>query len=358
MSELTNIRIVDIARKAGVSAGTVDRVIHNRGRVSQTKRELVERALAEMNYEPNMAARFLASKKRYSIAIVIPVFSEGQYWALVHHGMERAWDELRRYNIDIRYFFFDQYNAQSFIALIDEVSTSAFDGVVMATLTGEPAIELSRNLDLHRIPYIYIDANIAHQNNLAYFGCDSFSGGAMAARLLLNEVGRDASLFFAHIRYHNRPVSVQMTARQKGFESYLQSIHYQGEVFSMDLYPDDHCGNVSRLQKLIKHSGKQLGGMVFNSGIHELVKVVESLEDQDKRRIHLGGYDAIDKNVLALRHNEVAFLLSQRPEIQGYDAVKALGNHFLFGQITEKMNFMPIDILISENIEFYHNYKL
>lgn len=34
MEEPKNIRIVDIARMAGVSIGTVDRVLHNRGRVS------------------------------------------------------------------------------------------------------------------------------------------------------------------------------------------------------------------------------------------------------------------------------------------------------------------------------------
>lgn len=37
--EFSNIRIVDIAKMAGVSVGTVDRVIHNRGRVSEEKQE-------------------------------------------------------------------------------------------------------------------------------------------------------------------------------------------------------------------------------------------------------------------------------------------------------------------------------
>ncbi len=37
--EFSNIRIVDIAKMAGVSVGTVDRVIHNRGRVSEENRK-------------------------------------------------------------------------------------------------------------------------------------------------------------------------------------------------------------------------------------------------------------------------------------------------------------------------------
>ena len=40
--EFSNIRIVDIAKMAGVSVGTVDRVIHNRGRVSEENRKKVQ----------------------------------------------------------------------------------------------------------------------------------------------------------------------------------------------------------------------------------------------------------------------------------------------------------------------------
>mgnify|MGYP000166716285 CR=1 FL=1 len=43
-----NIRIIDIARMAGVSTGTVDRVLHNRGRVSEEKRAKVEKVLKEI----------------------------------------------------------------------------------------------------------------------------------------------------------------------------------------------------------------------------------------------------------------------------------------------------------------------
>ena len=45
------IRIKDIAERAGVSVGTVDRVLHKRPNVSQKAREKVEKALAEMDYQ-------------------------------------------------------------------------------------------------------------------------------------------------------------------------------------------------------------------------------------------------------------------------------------------------------------------
>lgn len=61
--EFSNIRIVDIAKMAGVSVGTVDRVIHNRGRVSEENRKKVQAILEMVHYQPNLMARSLAVSK-------------------------------------------------------------------------------------------------------------------------------------------------------------------------------------------------------------------------------------------------------------------------------------------------------
>lgn len=65
------IRIKDIAIKAGVSVGTVDRVIHGRSGVSESSKKKVEEILKQMNYQPNMYASALASNKN----IIWHVFS-------------------------------------------------------------------------------------------------------------------------------------------------------------------------------------------------------------------------------------------------------------------------------------------
>jgi LacI family transcriptional regulator len=63
-----NYTIKDIARMAGVSAGTVDRVMHNRGEVSEATLKKVQKVLKEIDYHPNMFAIGFGSQKRYQIA--------------------------------------------------------------------------------------------------------------------------------------------------------------------------------------------------------------------------------------------------------------------------------------------------
>ncbi|EJW92983.1 protein containing Bacterial regulatory protein, LacI domain protein, partial [gut metagenome] len=60
-----NYRIKDIALLAGVSTGTVDRILHNRGKVSEESRRKIEDVLKKINYQPNLIARSLALKKSY-----------------------------------------------------------------------------------------------------------------------------------------------------------------------------------------------------------------------------------------------------------------------------------------------------
>lgn len=62
--------INDVAKHAGVSIKTVSRVMNNEPSVRQPTREKVQASVAELNYQPNLAARNLAGTKSFSIAYV------------------------------------------------------------------------------------------------------------------------------------------------------------------------------------------------------------------------------------------------------------------------------------------------
>jgi len=358
MENNTNIRIIDIAKLAEVSPGTVDRVLHNRGKVSPEKRAKVEKVLKELNYEPNMVARVLASKRIYRIAVLTPVFTEGEYWELVCEGIDKATAELRKFNLVTVYFQYNQYDRRSFDKAVNLFKEEAFDGVLIATQFGEKVIQLSKELDEKEIPYIYIDSDISGQNDLSYFGGDSFASGVIAAKLLVGEVGKEADIFFAHIRFKYKEISVQMKTRELGFMDYLNKHHFNGKIHQVEIDPENYAESIRQLENIVDKSQGLVGGIVLNSRIYELIRLTDKMNAVMRSRIRLIGHDAIDANLEALEEEKVSFILSQRPEVQGYDAIKALGNYFLFKQTPEKVNYMPIDILIKENMEFYNNYKL
>ena len=116
--ESPNIRIIDIAEMAGVSVGTVDRVIHNRGRVSEENEKKVRAILEKANYQPNLMARSLASKKQYHFLAITPSFKPGEYWEAISEGIDKAASETEFYNVNVTKLFFDQYDNHTFDAIV------------------------------------------------------------------------------------------------------------------------------------------------------------------------------------------------------------------------------------------------
>lgn len=358
MPEKSNIRIVDIAKLAGVSVGTVDRVLHNRGRVSEEKRIKIEKVLKELNYEPNLVARLLASKHKYTLAAIIPSYIEGDYWSSVSEGIDRAVGELRKFGISVEYLLFDQARKESFVQISTALNEKNYDGVLLATLFTDYVVDLSRILDEKEIPYVYIDSNIPQQKNLAYFGADSFMSGSIAAKLMLIETGKKSDIIIAQI-INNKEVSTQMQNRELGFRDYLEKNGFAGEIHRLEMKPDDYIESLKKIDKIVTTSKSTVGGIVFNSRIYEFVYLLDQLETKSLQdKIRLIGYDTIPRNVEAIKKDRISYLIGQHSQAQGYEGIRYLGNYLLFNQSANKMNLMPIDILIKENIDYYHNYQL
>ena len=89
------IRIKDIAERAGVSVGTVDRVLHKRPNVSASALKRVEKALEEMNYQPNMYASALAYNRSYKFYCLIPKHASEAYWDEIEMGAMKAIEQRR-----------------------------------------------------------------------------------------------------------------------------------------------------------------------------------------------------------------------------------------------------------------------
>lgn len=353
--ESTNIRIIDIAEMAGVSVGTVDRVIHNRGRVSEENKKKVQEILKKMNYQPNMIARSLASKKKYRLVAVIPSFGKGEYWEAISAGIDKATMEIEAYNVHIEKIFFDQYNGKTFDEIVENLSRESVDGVLIATLFTDSVIRFSHLLDEKEIPYVYVDSNIDGQNQLAYFGTDSYDGGVVAAKLLSERLGKGADILIGSISHEGRNDSNQGRNRRNGFCDYLKARNFEGKLIEAELKLGDTTHNENILNGIFRHNPNIEGAIIFNSTCYILGNY---LKQKAMKGIKLVGYDLIEKNTELLSEGIISTLIAQRPEAQGYYGIKSLSNFLVLKQQPEKVNLMPIDILIRENLKYYLNNKL
>ncbi|MDR2041656.1 MAG: LacI family transcriptional regulator [Tannerella sp.] len=348
----TNCRIVDIAAMAGVSTGTVDRVLHNRGNVSEEAREKIQQAIAETSYPSSRVSASPVAGKPCRILSLIPAFLPGEYWSKVNEGIRKAEREYASFHVEVKQLPFDQYDKKSFDTLIRSIKQMDVQGVIIATLFGKSVLRLAQWLDKQKTPYVLIDAWVEGTNCLAYNGPDSFQSGYVGGRLLLERIRKDDNVIIFNVMDHTRFESTQCARREEGFRSYLSEAGFQGEIRLAFLLAKSPWKNEQLLNRLIRPQNRFGGGILFNSRVG---MVASWFLKREKFDFALVGYDAIKINIPYLKNGIVSHLIAQHPEEQGYNSVKALFYHQV-NQPVKKMNFMPIDILVKENIDYYTNY--
>ena len=352
--ENQNYTIKDIARLAGVSAGTVDRVLHNRGDVSPASAEKVKKVLDEIDYQPNMFAIGLAAKKRYHIVCIIPYYIEHDYWHAVAEGINRAAQELRPFNVGVDYLYYHHADKSSYEKVFNVLRKEIVDAVLIAPNFREETMKLTAHLEGKDIPYAFIDFNVEQTRPLCYIGQDSKTSGYMAAKILMQYYKKGQEIILSLNNQKNSPAEIQMQRRLEGFMQYLSDEHDDLVIHDFVLRKKDADGNKLLLDRFFAEYPQAVLGAVFNSRVYQ---VADYLNEKGRKLEGLVGYDLLQKNVEHLRNGKVNYLIGQRPELQGYCGVKALCNHIVFKKPITSVKYMPIDILMKENIDFYFEFE-
>lgn len=342
--------VKEIARRAGVSIATVDRVIHNRKGVSDATKKKIQDIIEEMGFEPNIMASRLASKKVNKFAVLIPKSAETDYWEAPIKGINRAFQEIKQYGIVIEKFLYDLNDKDSFTENAAQVLKGDFDGILIAPSFIDESISLASACKAKRIPYVFINSDIPGQNSLSYIGPHLFQSGQQAGQLVsfgLNE-GR---VLIVNISkeidsYHH------LLRKEEGFRQYFD-VNGRGSVQleKIDIRKTDEKSVEEALDKLFatEHFDALF---VTNSRVRSVANYLVKRAFVDKVLI---GYDFLKENVEFLKQGVIDFLIGQKPEEQGYVGIMTLFQHIVLGAKVPDVNYMPIDIITKENYTFYKN---
>jgi len=345
------IRIVDIAELAGVSKGTIDRVIHNRGEVSDTTRKKVMRIIRESHYEPDILASTLASRKLFRFAVLFPEENrDSSFWSKPLIGVNDASREIARYGIITENYLFKQFNRLSFKRQTERIMQDEPDAVLIAPFYHDETVILTGNCNKRNIPYMFVNANFHDDNKLSFVGQDSKQSGYLAARLMNYSTFPDSGILVLNISaaFDNHK---HILSRQEGFESFFrENTELRNNIVIHNIKDTDKNSIDNSLKGILKKSAAMRGIFVTNSKVYLIARYIE---ENRIRHVTLIGYDLIDENIRHIENNTIDFLISQRPEEQGYDGIMTLFNHVVLKKSVKKEQHLPIDIITKENYRFY-----
>ena len=349
--ETGKIRIKDIAERAGVSVGTVDRVLHERPNVSPKALEKVKKALEEMDYKPNMYASALAYNKTYNFYVVLPKHEQEAYWDEIEEGAQACTNFRRDFGINLKFVYYERFNNAAFTRMVREFFTAKIDGVVIVPTSLEQTARFTEKLTERQIPYVLLDSYMPDLKPLSFFGQDSFASGCFAAKMLMLIAGKEKEIALMKQTRDGKVASKQQANRETGFRHYMVDHFPDIKITEVDLPLDEeHKEYDSILENFFKDHPKVHHCITFNSKAH---LVGQFLQKTNRRNIQIMGYDMVPKNEECVRQGSISFLIAQHAYQQGYSSVDALFNAIVMKRAVNPVNYMPIEILTRENVNFY-----
>lgn len=334
--------IKEIARLAGVSIGTVDRALHNRGRVACDTKRRVEEIARQIGYKPNLMARSLARKSRTTVAILVPDPVQDEYWQQVWSGFESLFSISEHQGIYVRKFFYSLDDQDLFSKFAEQIINEKPDGLIMAPNYPDSGLKLFKECEKASIPVIIFDTNLPEINPSCFIGTDLYQSGMLCAQLLEMITHRQSNFAIFHI---DAPLSYShdMLEKGKGFNDYIKNNNSKRSCLSFMI--DSQHNMEAQLDAAFKNN---VAGCFVSTSKTWIIG--EYLKKRKHADIKLVGFDLILKNIELLKEGWIDFLINQNPQQQARKSLNTFINHFAFHEEIKADEYFPIEIITKSNL--------
>lgn len=348
------LTIKQIAEKAGVSVGTVDRILHNRGSVSEESRKAVEDVLSTCNYRRNIhksAVAFKKTGKSIKLMVVMPSCSDGEFWSLVRDGINRGLTEYGDISIECKVVQFDRYDAYSCRNVFQSILEEDFHAVVIAPIFTEETRTLCHQLSRRNIPYVFVDGKVPDVSSVGSYTVDQAACGKVMARLINAFTPADAEVGFFLPRVVGTLMTNNTHIRTSAFVEHFAKIN-PDRVLKEGFYSTDNPDrNIQEMKDFLAKNPNVKGVSVMISTSHLIVAALKALGRTD---IVVGAYDLTSKNAECVRDGSLTFVIDQHPEQQGFNCIESLLHYLLYGDPDKDLlELLPIDVIMQENITYW-----
>jgi DNA-binding LacI/PurR family transcriptional regulator len=204
------IKIVDVAKEAGVSKSTVSRVLNHEKTVKDSTRIAVEQAIEKLNYSPSYFAQGIRTRKTKTIAMLVPEYSNFFYSemfrgaediALKHQYMVLVCSTMRHSKSELEY--------------IQELLRRNIDGIIYNTYAADPRVVEYLESISEEVPIVMMNRPISKSKNISYVYTDGYNSTRNAVQYLFEHDCRK-------IGYLRNKLEISII--EDRYEGYLQGL--------------------------------------------------------------------------------------------------------------------------------------
>lgn len=317
------VTIKEVAAAAGVSRGTVDRVLHNRSGVKPEVAEQIRKIADAMGYLPNRAGKILAARKQpIKIGCFLPSIGN-LFFDDVVAGFRMAEEELADFGVSVVIKEIKGYDVDVHIHAIEELIAQNCSALCLSTIDVPRIRDYVNQIVASGIPVVTVNADLSKTRRLCYVGSDYLKGGQTAAGLLslcsLEELNLLIVTGSLQVKGHNE--------RIRGFSCTLKNknVPYRLVDIFESLDNDEYAYETTL--KILKEHPEINCVYITAAGVAGVCKAI--LEMGLQRKLRVLSFDDIASTRQLLKNNVIDFTICQEPEEQGYRAINLLFDYFM-----------------------------
>ncbi|WP_020533319.1 substrate-binding domain-containing protein [Flexithrix dorotheae] len=341
--------INDIAQMAEVSRGTVDRVLHGRGKVSEDAAKKVKAVLKKINYQPNIIARTLKANKTYKIVALLPDYKKDIYWHEPTLGVNDAFKNFQHFGIVVITKQFDPDQSSSFTDFTNETLKENPDAILLSPFFYKESITFLKDCKKLNIPVVTFNTPISEVRAKTFIGQDLVQTGKLAARLMHLEKEDTGKIIIINVN-ENDENSHHIEEKSKGFHAFFNKLGAKKlEIITLNVELSKSFKSSPEMS-LLKKLKNDIKGILFTTS--RAYQIIPYLPDF-QQKVCVIGYDLLEENIALLKQDKIQFLINQHPKKQAYIGINLLTDYLVFKKEIPENKFLPIDIATKENFMFY-----
>lgn len=336
--------IKEIAALAGVSRGTVDRVLNNRGSVNPATAEKINEIAKALDYKPNKAGLALAAQKKKLKIGMILFSTDNPFFADVLKGVHEKAEDLAGYNCTVLVKQIP-INVDAQLNAIEELILEDVNGIALAP-QNDARIRLRINeLSEQGIPVVTLNTDIENSMRIAYVGSNYSKSGRTAAGLLRLMTHGDVHIGIIT----GSPDILCHTERIAGFVDALKPYQERIHIVSTAETQDDEIESYEQTSRLLKKH-PEINALFFAAGgVYGGCRAITSLGLTGK--LCVIAFDKADTTEQFLRDGVLSAVICQQPRTQGRKPLDLLFHYLTSGELPDKeYYYTAVDIRILENI--------
>lgn len=335
-----------ISEISGVSRGTVDRVLNNRGKVSPETEELVRRVASELGYRPNRAGMALAARKK-SFVIGVLLTSVGvPFFEELVRGVRDAEIELREYGVAVELLEIKGYSVATQLQALDSLAQTA-NAIIFNPINDPQVAKAISRLAARGISTIAVNTDIQADGKLCYVGSNYTGSGHTAAgmlRLMLGPGDKNIAVFGGSKEI------IGHCQRLEGFAQVLQKKCPSYYLLPTVYTEDDDLLAYERAVSIFTSSPAVQGIYIGAAGTYGICRAVSNLFSPSSRP-KIVCCDLTAQIGELMQQDIIQAAICQQPYTQGYQAMQKAFD-YLVSSFPPENYFVENEIKILENSGF------